>query len=108
MPEPSNAIVFIEEPDSRDYNLGTWVINAQTREWVDALAVFHSGQSGIGFVDGHTESHRWLEDTTIKAASAAHNNLETPFFWAKKIPRDRDFDWIEQRYKYKGWPKYMK
>ena len=108
VPEPARTITFIEEADSRSYNLGTWVINAQTREWVDALAVFHSGQSGIGFADGHAESHRWLEDTTIRAAAAAQNNLDTPFYWAKKTPRDRDFEWIELRYKYKGWPKYLR
>jgi hypothetical protein len=108
VPEPVRALTFVEEADSRNYNLGTWVINATTHEWVDPLAVFHSTQSGIGFADGHGEAHRWAEDTTIKAGAAAQNNLDTPFFWAKKTPRDRDFEWIELRYKYKGCPKYLK
>ncbi len=108
VPEPARTIAFIEEADSRDHNLGTWVIDVTTRTWVDPLAVFHSGQSGIGFADGHAESHRWLEDTTIRAAAAAQNNRDTPFFWGKKTPRDRDFEWIEQRYKYAGWPRYIR
>ena len=107
VPQPARTLAFVEEADSRDYNLGTWVINADTHGWVDALAVFHAGASGIGFADGHAEAHRWLEDTTIKAAAAAQNNLDTPFFWAKKTPRDRDFEWVEPRYKYKDWPKYL-
>jgi len=107
VPDTARTLVFVEEADSRNFNLGTWVINAETRTWVDPLAVFHSGKSGIGFLDGHAEGHKWLEDTTIRQAAAAQNNLDTTFGWTKKSPRDRDFDWIEVRYKYKGWPKYM-
>jgi len=108
VPEPSNAIVFIEEPDSRDYNLGTWVLNANgnahsAHNWIDPVAMFHASQNTISFADGHAEAHKWLEDTTIRAAKAAENNLDTPFNWARKQPRDRDFDWIEPRYKYQGW-----
>jgi len=105
--DPTRALLFVEEADSRNHNLGTWVINAKTHEWVDPLAAFHGIQSGISLGDGHAEAHKWLEDTTIKAASAAENNLDTPFYWAKKRPRDRDFEWIELRYKYKDWPRYL-
>ena len=106
VPEPAKTITFMEEADSRNYNLGTWVINTTSRTWVDSLAVFHAGKSGIGFADGHAEGHKWLEDTTIRAAAAAQNNLDTPFYWAKHTPRDHDFEWVEARYKYKGWPKW--
>jgi prepilin-type N-terminal cleavage/methylation domain-containing protein/prepilin-type processing-associated H-X9-DG protein len=108
VPEPANTITFMEEADSRNYNLGTWVINADTRQWVDPVAVFHASSSGVGFADGHAEAHRWVESTTIKTASAAQNNLDTPFYWAKKTPVDRDYDWVERRYKYADWPKYIK
>jgi len=107
VPDTARALVFVEEADSRNFNLGTWVINAETHSWVDPLAVFHASKSGIGFADGHAEGHKWLEDTTIRQAAAAQNNLDTTFGWTKKTPRDRDFEWIELRYKYKGWPKYL-
>jgi prepilin-type N-terminal cleavage/methylation domain-containing protein len=107
VPQPSRTLAFIEEADSRDYNLGTWVINVTTRGWVDPVAVFHARASGIGFADGHSEIRKWVEDTTIKAAAAAQNNLDTPFFWARRTPRDRDFEWVEARYKYKTWPRYF-
>jgi prepilin-type processing-associated H-X9-DG protein len=105
--EPVKAFVFMEEADSRNYNLGTWVINVTTHEWVDPVAIFHNGQTGISFADGHTEAHRWVEDTTIRVAAAAQNNLDTPFYWAKKTPLDRDWKWVEPRYKYADWPKYL-
>jgi prepilin-type N-terminal cleavage/methylation domain-containing protein len=103
VPEPARTLAFMEEADSRNYNLGTWVINVEARSWVDPLAVFHANRSGIGLADGHAEGHKWLEDTTIKAAAAAQLNLDTPFYWAKHTPRDRDWEWVEPRYKYKAW-----
>ncbi len=106
VPEPARAMVFVEEPDSRNYNLGTWVINADTHEWVDALAAWHNNANTISFLDGHVEPHRWLEATTLKAGMAAERNLDTPFFW-QKAKNDRDFAWVEPRYKYQGWPKYL-
>lgn len=105
--DPSRTLLFVEEADSRNYNLGTWVINVKTHAWVDSLAVFHGIQSGISLVDGHVEAHKWLEPTTISAASAAQNNLDTPFYWTKNKPRDRDFEWIEPRYTYRDWPQYL-
>ncbi len=106
VPEPAKAMVFVEEPDSRNYNLGSWVINADTHLWVDPLAAWHVNANTISFLDGHVEMHRWLEASTLKAGKAAENNLDTPFFWTK-AKNDRDFAWVEPRYKYKGWPKYL-
>jgi prepilin-type N-terminal cleavage/methylation domain-containing protein/prepilin-type processing-associated H-X9-DG protein len=106
VPDPARAMVFVEEPDSRNYNLGTWVINADTHEWVDPLAAWHNNANTISFLDGHVEPHRWLEATTLKAAVAAERNLDTPFYW-QKAKNDRDFAWVEPRYKYQGWPKYL-
>lgn len=107
VPEPAMAMVFVEEADSRNYNLGTWVINAESRGWVDPMAVFHLNSSTISFADGHVEPHRWLEKSTLDAGSAAQKGKETPFGWAK-AQNDRDFAWVEKRYKYKDWPKYLK
>jgi len=106
VPDPARAMVFVEEPDSRNYNLGTWVINADSHQWVDPLAAWHNNANTISFLDGHVEPHRWLESTTLKAAVAAERNQDTPFYWAK-APNDRDFAWVEPRYKYDGWPKYL-
>ena len=107
VPEPSMAMAFIEEADSRNYNLGTWVISADSRQWVDPVAVFHGNASTISFADGHAESRKWLESTTLAQAAAAGSGKDVGFGWAK-APNDRDFAWIELRYKYQGWPKYLK
>jgi prepilin-type N-terminal cleavage/methylation domain-containing protein len=105
--EPSKALAFVEEAESRNYNNGTWVINVVSMSWVDPLAVFHAQESGISFVDGHSEAHKWVEGTTLRAAEAAQNNLDTPFYWSKNSPVDRDWNWVWPRYKYNEWPKFM-
>ena len=108
VPEPAKTLVFMEEADSRNYNLGTWAFNADSHGWVDSVAIFHNGASTVGLADGHIEAHKWLEGTTIKAAAAAQSGSDTPFYWAKHTPVDRDLDWVEPRYKYRDWPKYLK
>jgi prepilin-type N-terminal cleavage/methylation domain-containing protein len=106
--DPSQKMTFVEEADSRSFNAGSWVLNVIERNWTDPLAIFHNVRSTFSFSDGHVESHKWLEETTIQAARAAQQKKDTPFNWAKKQPRDRDYDWAEQRYMYAGYPKYLK
>ena len=108
VPEPSQSITFMEEPDSRNFNLGTWVIDPPGRTWVDPLAVFHNKGSTMGFTDGHVEHHKWLEATTLFVGAEAQRNLDTTFNWTKAKPIDRDFNWVEARYKYGKWPKWIK
>ena len=107
VPEPVRSMVFVEEPDSRNYNLGTWVIDAPGHGWVDPVAAYHLNANTISFLDGHVEPHKWIEASTLKAATAAERNVDTPFNWTK-AKNDRDFAWVEPRYKYAGWPKYLK
>ena len=100
---PSEAMVFLEEADPRNYNLGTWVIDVDPAAgWVDPFAIFHGATSTIGFADGHAESHRWSEATTIKAATDSANG-KSSFNWSGGNNRNRDFQWVYQRYKHTKW-----
>ena len=97
---PTEAMVFLEEADPRGFNRGTWVIDvAPTPGWVDPFAIFHGKTSTIGFADGHAESHTWLESTTIKAATDSSNGKES-FYWQGGNNKNRDFQWVYQRYKH--------
>jgi prepilin-type N-terminal cleavage/methylation domain-containing protein/prepilin-type processing-associated H-X9-DG protein len=106
VPEPANTMVFMEERDSRNYNIGTWVMDVRGHNWIDGVAISHNGTSPISFADGHAENHRWLEKSTYDAAAAAERNQNTPFSW-RKDKNDRDLAWVEPRYKYKDWPRYL-
>ena len=100
--EPSRAFVFLEEADPRDYNLGTWVMNVGSPGWVDGFAIFHGVVTTFAFSDGHVESHKWMEGSTIKAATDFANGKES-FYWAGGNSKNRDFVWMWDRYRYVGW-----
>jgi prepilin-type N-terminal cleavage/methylation domain-containing protein/prepilin-type processing-associated H-X9-DG protein len=98
--DPSMAMVFIEEADPRNYNLGTWVINVHpSPSWIDPFAIFHGNNSTLSFADGHAESHKWVEPTTIKAATDSANGRSS-FNWAGGNIRKRDFVWVHDCYKH--------
>ena len=69
--------------------------------WVDPFAIFHGKTSTISFADGHADSHRWLEATTIKAATDSANGKSSD--WTGGNNKNRDFQWVYQRYKHTKW-----
>lgn len=100
---PTMAFVFIEEADPRDYNNGTWVLDPMPSPgWVDGFAIFHGNITTFGFLDGHVESHRWLEATTIKAATEFARGIES-FYWAGGNRNNRDFIWVYDHFRHAGW-----
>ena len=99
IPEPSMSMVFVEEQDPRNENLGTWVINVPTG-WVDPFAVAHGDDSSFSFADGHSENHRWRDKNTLKATrdSAAG---QSSFYWQGGTAKNPDFKWVHERYRHK-------
>jgi len=97
--EAAMSMVFVEEQDPRNENLGTWVINVPTG-WVDPFAVAHGNDSSFSFADGHAENHKWVDKGTLEAArnSAAGQNS---FFWPNGTARNPDFKWVHERYRHK-------
>jgi len=99
--DTANTYVFVEEADSRGYNLGAWVLNPLTHTWVDPIAIWHNEKSTLSFADGHVDIHKWVEESTIAAAAAAHKRRGTPFYWPRATPIDRDFDYMEPGFIYR-------
>jgi len=102
--EPATSLVFVEEADSRNYNLGTWYFDVKFNVSSDPVACFHGYVSSFGMADGHAELHKWLEPATIKAGSAAALGQNAVNVWTYAGPNDRDWAWVKARYKYKNWP----
>lgn len=101
--DAAEAMVFLEEADPRGFNRGTWVIDvAPSPGWVDPFAVFHGDTSTIAFADGHADMHKWVERTTVKAATDSAKGKES-FYWAGGNNKNRDFQWVYQRYKHQKW-----
>jgi prepilin-type N-terminal cleavage/methylation domain-containing protein/prepilin-type processing-associated H-X9-DG protein len=101
--EASMSMVFIEESDPRNYNLGTWVLSTSPPGWIDPFAIFHGNVSTIAFADGHAELKKWLEGTTISAATRAAAGDSGIFNWAGGNGKNRDFRWVYDRYKHLTW-----
>jgi len=65
--QPATKYVFVEEADPRGWNEGSWVLNPLGQSWVDPLAVWHSrSRSTLGYADGHSEIHRWVDRSTVE------------------------------------------
>lgn len=99
---PSEAAIFIEETDPRNYNLGTWVLNDNPAGWVDPFAIFHGNSSTLAFADGHAEGHRWRDAGTIKSAKDSAAGKES-FNWPGGNSKNPDFVWMYSRYRFANW-----
>lgn len=86
----------------RGYNNGTWVIDVTPPGWVDPFAIFHGYVSTFAFADGHAELRRWLEASTIKAATDSANGRQS-FYWQGGNARNKDFVWVWDRFKHVKW-----
>jgi prepilin-type N-terminal cleavage/methylation domain-containing protein/prepilin-type processing-associated H-X9-DG protein len=56
---------------------------------IDFPAAYHSGTARLAFADGHVETHRWLESTTLIPLGQADAGTYTS-------PTDRDVQWLQE------------
>ncbi|MBI4326801.1 MAG: prepilin-type N-terminal cleavage/methylation domain-containing protein [Chloroflexi bacterium] len=102
IPQPANSFLFIEEADSRDYNVGTWVFNTSPPGWVDVFAIFHGAWSTFGYSDGHAAGHKWTDAKTIKAAQDAATGRNS-LYWQGGDKNNPDFVWVWNGYRHPNW-----
>jgi prepilin-type N-terminal cleavage/methylation domain-containing protein len=64
-PGPANTLVLIDE-DEYSINDGTFSfsMDSNSPKWIDWPGMYHNKACGIAFGDGHSEIHRWKDDTT--------------------------------------------
>lgn len=64
---PAQRYIFLEEQDPRGYNINSWALDRRGIEsdrWMDPFVTWHAGKSCLAFGDGHTEAHKWSDETT--------------------------------------------
>ena len=99
---PSDRFIWIESSDSRGENIGSWwmTINGNQADGFagsafedanDAPAAFHITSADFNFCDGHAESHKWLNASTINFANALAGTGVPP-------PVNSDSLWVAQHY----------
>ena len=78
-------------------------MNLSPPGWVDGFAAFHGMLTTFAFADSHVESHRWLETTTIKAATDFAKGTGD-FYWSGgDVKKNRDFIWVWNHYQWPSW-----
>ena len=66
-PEPAGIFVFLDEhPDS--INDGYFLNKDDYLHWFDLPASYHNGAACFSYADGHSDSHRWRNATTLRPA----------------------------------------
>ena len=101
---PSQIFVILDErSDSiNDGFFGVDLSNTGTRDgsgpsrpyWIiDYPASYHRGAANISFADGHVESHRWMERSTLVPLGLARPGSFTS-------PTDRDVQWLQSHCSY--------
>jgi prepilin-type N-terminal cleavage/methylation domain-containing protein/prepilin-type processing-associated H-X9-DG protein len=107
----SATFAFREDVDSRGYNVGSWVLNWQLTTpqyghpmsftWEDPIPMYHGNVSTSAFVDGHVESHKWLDSAIINyGKSVAQGGTLTP----PNPPNfGVDYQYIYYGYRFPGW-----
>jgi prepilin-type N-terminal cleavage/methylation domain-containing protein len=97
---PSQTLAFLEDADTRGYNVGTFVFEpGQNEPWIDPPAMYHGNTDTCAFADGHAEHHKYNNPAliyygTLAAAGQAYNislSLNTSYSPPTSGP---DFDYI--------------
>ncbi|MGE5296863.1 MAG: type II secretion system protein [Solirubrobacterales bacterium] len=102
---PATKIAFLAECDPRGYNMGSWVINPKSKQWVDPFGVWHRDNSStLGFADGHVDMHRWLSRGLAEwNLKALHEPTSFAFY---RSPQDdeemEDFNFALDAYAFKS------
>jgi len=82
--------------DMSGYPTATSPANPSAYQWVEDLpASYHGGACGISFADGHSEIHRWLEDSTQPplAPGVLMGGKGSGFTWP--APNSRDVAYMQ-------------
>ncbi len=91
VPRPAKTWLFLDEhPDS--INDGYFINNAYATSWGDIPASYHNGGGGFAFVDGHSETKKWLSATT-------KFNVRYQYPWPPSFDAagQKDFTWYRER-----------
>jgi prepilin-type N-terminal cleavage/methylation domain-containing protein len=103
--QPATKYVFLAECDPRGYNMGSWVIQPKSRQWVDPFGIWHrENSSTLSYADGHVEMHRWYGRGLIEwNLKALYEPMNFQFY---RVPQDaeemEDFEFALKGYAYRS------
>ena len=105
---PSERFLWIEGADGRGENIGAWMmanpgtpsLSFMDAQFRDSPADFHCNAASFSFADGHAESHKWLDATTLAYARSPNINKDAGSAeqTAAQQNSKRDQQWVGMRY----------
>lgn len=105
---PSEKFVWIEGADMRGENIGSWAManygtaaaNFTDARLQDSPAAFHITSACFNFVDGHAESHKWLDGATVAFANDTTQTKDSggPTLTAANYAGNPDLQWLGSHY----------
>jgi len=97
---PADTFVFVEEIDPRGWNKGSWVVSKDFgNSWIDPLAIWHSkNRSTLGWANGSTNMHTWVNPSTIDMAMRAAWGDESVFDMTPPADERDDLRFMQKRY----------
>lgn len=101
---PSQRYVFVENLDTRGWNMGYWDIYAgrsQPPMWWNVVAGWHRDRCNWGFADGHAVTQHWKDQKTIDICDEL--DYSTQMSMAAACSKDNeDLMWIV-RHRMNSW-----
>ena len=97
---PADTFVFVEEIDPRGWNKGSWVVTKDFgNSWIDPLAIWHSkNRSTLGWADGSTNMHTWVNPSTIDTAMRAAWGDQSALDMTPPADERDDLRFMQRRY----------
>jgi prepilin-type N-terminal cleavage/methylation domain-containing protein/prepilin-type processing-associated H-X9-DG protein len=90
VPEPAQIFMFIEE-HANSIGDGYFLNKPDDPEWLRLPAAYHRGAVNLSFADGHLESHRWLDPSTLDPVRPGEAYFPIP------NGNGQDFRWLMDR-----------
>jgi len=103
---PADKFIWVEGADMRGENLGSWYFNVAGTQangfpnssFSDSPAAFHVTSAIFNFCDGHAESHKWLDGSTISYANSTDLGKDGNSTYTSKTVGSRDSEWVAQHF----------
>jgi prepilin-type N-terminal cleavage/methylation domain-containing protein len=102
-PSPSMLWVFVDEHPASINDGGFAVRMPDTlaatanQGWVDFPAGFHGDAGAFSFMDGHAETHKWVEGTSLGPGGLSAHVTDWVSLNPGRIPNNRDIMWVVRR-----------
>jgi prepilin-type N-terminal cleavage/methylation domain-containing protein len=104
---PSDTFAFLEDADTRGYNVGTFEVDYDTANntitFVDPVALYHGNVNTEAFADGHSEHRKWTDPVILKTGVQAANGT-TDGFATQPSSTGVDYGYVRQHWLFPAHP----